>query len=259
MKLDLRNVTRRKVLKNSEDQRSGRTREITAVDDVSFSVKESEVFTIIGPSGAGKTTLLRLINRLEEPTSGIILFNDHAVDDFDVIELRRRVALVSQVPTLFEGNVEANVSYPLTLRKRKADGTRGQMIKYLGLLGLNETFLARHSDQLSEGEKQRICIARALMNEPEVLLLDEPTSALDPTAAQRLLRTVREIRDALGITILMVTHRMEHAREIGDRTLVLVQGKVVEENATEELFLRARHPLTQAFLRGELDSMPGDV
>jgi ABC-type methionine transport system ATPase subunit len=259
MKLDLKGVTRRKTLRDADGKRTGEQREIVALEDVTFAVKESEVFTIIGPSGSGKTTLLRLINRLEEPTSGTIWFNDRAIDEFEVVELRRRVALVAQVPTLFEGNVEANLRYPVELHDKKRDGAREEMTRYVGLLGLNEGFLGRRADQLSEGEKQRICIARALMNEPEVLLLDEPTSALDPTAAHRLLRTVREIRDALRITILMVTHRMEHAREVGDRTLLLVAGKVVEENTTAELFANPREELTRAFLRGELDSKEAGV
>jgi putative ABC transport system ATP-binding protein len=256
MKLVLENVTRRKWLKNSDGKRSGPAQEIVALQGVSFKVAESEIFTIIGPSGSGKTTLLRLINRLEEPTSGKIAFNGRPIEELDVIDLRRRVALVSQVPTMFDGSIETNLCYPLRLGKRKGCDAREHMVKNLGLVGLTEAFLARQGEQLSEGEKQRVCIARALMNKPEMLLLDEPTASLDPSATQRLLRTVREIRNALAITILMVTHQMEHAREVGDRTLLLVEGRVVEENVTQELFAHPKNELTQAFLRGELEAKP---
>ena len=161
---------------------------------------------IVGPSGSGKTTLIRLLNRLDDPDEGQVLLDGRDVRDYDVLELRRRVQLVGQVPVPFAGTVRENI------------GTGWE--EALERVGLLTTLGGRPADVLSVGEAQRMCLARALARHPECLVLDEPTSALDTASKAGIERLVRSLADD-GLTVVMVTHDPRQARELADRTLTI--------------------------------------
>jgi putative ABC transport system ATP-binding protein len=158
---------------------------------------------MVGPSGAGKTTLLRLLNRLDDPDGGGVLFDGRDVRELDVLELRRRVQLVGQIPVTFPGSVAANLDGDIALLDR---------------VGLPSTLAPREADRLSVGEAQRLCLARALARQPDVLALDEPTSALDTGSKGGIERLIRSLADD-GLTVVMVTHEPRHATELADHVI----------------------------------------
>ena len=226
------------------------------LDSVSLSIRTGETYGVIGPSGAGKTSLLRLLNGLEDPDDGMILLDGRDIADIDVLELRRRVGTVFQAPALFPATVGENIEYPLTLLGFDSREREARARECLARVGLPEGFWDRPANELSQGEQQRVSIARALANEPEVLLMDEPTSALDPSSSCRTLSLVRSLNERLGVTIVFVTHLMDQAREVCDRALVLIDGRGVEEAETEALFTHPRSELTRLFINGRLG--PGE-
>jgi UDP-glucose/iron transport system ATP-binding protein len=177
---------------------------------------------VVGPSGSGKSTLLRLLNRLADPDAGAISYRDRPLQDRDPLELRREVSLVPQLPSLLEGTVGSNLAYAAGLAGRALDATR-----CLGLAGLGADFAERDVSKLSVGEQQRAMLARALAQEPDVLLLDEPTSALDHAARDAIEATLAELRRELDISLILVSHDPEQARRVADRALRLEQGRVV--------------------------------
>jgi ABC-type proline/glycine betaine transport system ATPase subunit len=176
---------------------------------------------LVGPSGAGKSTLLRLLNRLADPDSGTVLYRGRDVRDCDVLELRREVALVPQLPALLPGTVAENVSYGPRLCGRPC-----QLERALTLAGLDGAFAERAAQQLSVGEQQRVMLARALALEPEVLLLDEPTAALDERSRDAVERTLLELHARVSAALIIVTHDQAQARRLGDRVLVLDGGLI---------------------------------
>ena len=171
---------------------------------------------IVGPSGVGKSTLLRLLNRLADPTVGTIRYRGRDLREHDVLALRRDVGLVPQLPALLEGTVADNVLYGPRLAKRAAD-----VIGSLRLAGLDPTFGPRRADALSVGEQQRVMLARTLALQPSVLLLDEPTAALDDTTTAAIESTLRDLRDRLALSFVLVTHDLDQAARLADRVLVL--------------------------------------
>ncbi len=177
---------------------------------------------IVGPSGAGKSTLLRLLNRLADPDRGTISYHGRPLTELDPLRLRREVSLVPQLPALLAGTVESNLAYAAGLAGKKADAHR-----CLGLAGLDPEFAGRDVAKLSVGEQQRAMLARALAQEPDVLLLDEPTSALDHVARDAIEATLAELRRELEISIVLVSHDPEQARRLGEWVLRLEQGSVV--------------------------------
>ena len=171
---------------------------------------------IVGPSGVGKSTLLRLLNRLADPTVGTVRYRGRDLRENDVLALRRDVALVPQLPALLEGTVADNVLYGPRLAKRAADVARS-----LRLAGLDPAFGPRQADALSVGEQQRVMLARTLALQPSVLLLDEPTAALDNTTTAAIEATLRDLRDRLALSFVLVTHDLDQAARLADRVLVL--------------------------------------
>ena len=167
---------------------------------------------IVGRSGIGKSTLLRLLNRLAEPTCGTVRYRGHDVRELDALALRREVGLMPQLPQLFEGTVEDNVLYGPRLAKRSAD-----VAESLRRAGLDPAFAPRSADALSVGEQQRVMLAMR----PSVLLLDEPTSALDETTRAAIEATLRDLRDRLGLSFVLVTHDRNQATRLAGRVLVL--------------------------------------
>jgi ABC-type phosphate transport system ATPase subunit len=176
---------------------------------------------IAGPSGSGKSTLLRLLNRLADPAEGEVLYGGRDVQDYDVLELRREVGMVPQLPALLDGSVADNVRYGPKLAGREAD-----VPVALTLAGLDESFAERPADRLSVGEQQRVMLARALALEPRVLLLDEPTSALDETSKAAVERTLLDLRERLSLDYVFVTHERAQAERIADRVVWLADGRL---------------------------------
>ena len=187
---------------------------------VTAAFRRNEVSTIVGPSGSGKTSLLRCLNRLEAPEGGRVLLDGSDIVSMDPTLLRRRVGMIFQVPLLFPGDVRSNLAYGLN----GLDEHR--MVAGLAAAGLDATFLDRDARALSVGQAQRACIARALVRDPEVLLMDEPTSSLDKDAAARIEALVGTLV-AAGLSIVLVTHDLAQAKRVGTRALLLVDGRIV--------------------------------
>ena len=184
---------------------------------------DSGATCVAGPSGSGKSTLLRLLNRLADASEGEILYRGRDVRDYDVLELRREVGLVPQLPALLEGTVADNVEYGPRLAGREADVPAA-----LTLAGLDESFAERPATRLSVGEQQRVMIARALALEPRVLLLDEPTSALDERSKDAVERTLLDLRERLALDYVFVTHERAQAERIADRVVWIADGRLSE-------------------------------
>jgi tungstate transport system ATP-binding protein len=218
-------------------------------------VHRGEVLALVGPSGAGKSTLLRLLNFLEPPSTGTLHYRDGSGEArFDAVHpmslsLRRRVTTVFQRPILLNRNVHANVRFGLRLRGR--GDAEGRVQAALDQVGLGD--LARQKARtLSGGEAQRVSLARAMVLEPDVLLLDEPTANLDPYNVGLIEEIVRSLNERRGTTLVLVTHNVFQARRLADRVGLLLEGRVVEIAETAEFFESPRDPRTAAFVRGEM-------
>jgi UDP-glucose/iron transport system ATP-binding protein len=194
------------------------------LEDVSFAVERGRALTLMGPSGSGKSSLLRCLNRLVEPTSGTVRFDGRDIQSIEPRHLRRQVALVMQTPVLFEGTVRDN----LRVRPAGASGdfSEGRLGVALAEVGLELDLLDRDAAMLSGGEKQRVTIARALLRDPQALLLDEPTSALDPPNALLVVETISRLCLARSLSIVAVTHQPDLVRRLGGGLLYLVRGRV---------------------------------
>ena len=232
-----------------------------ALDDVSVDVNKGDVMVVIGPSGSGKSTLLRSLNLLETPDSGEIIFHniDITKDEFinkqgktekvDINLHRQKMGMVFQHFNLFPHKtiLDNMILAPVkVLNVDKEEATRKAMalLKRVGLEDRANAFPI----QLSGGQKQRIAIVRALMMEPEVMLFDEPTSALDPEMVGEVLEVMKELAQG-GMTMVVVTHEMGFAREVGNRVLFMADGKIVEEGTPEQIFGNPSHPRLQDFLK----------
>ena len=233
----------------------------TVLTDVALTVEKGEILIVIGPSGSGKTTLLRCIHCLEHPDRGRIVLDGVPFGRGDgagtwrpdppreLDAKRRRVGFVFQRFNLF-ANLTAldNVSIgPRRVLGLPAAEARARAAALLGRLGLTE-HAAKLPSQLSGGQQQRVAIARALSMEPLLMLFDEPTSALDPELVDEVLQTMRQLARS-GMTMIVVTHELDFAREVGDRVLFMDGGRLVEEGRPEEVFSRPREERTRAFLR----------
>ena len=186
--------------------------------------------SVVGPSGAGKSTLLRLLNRLADPDSGTIAYNRRPLTEYDPLKLRREVSLVPQLPALLEGSVGNNVDYAACLAGCEPDCERS-----LGLAGLDASFADRDVNKLSVGEQQRAMLARALAQNPQVLLLDEPTSALDEATRDAVEQTLAHLRREIDVSIVLVSHDPAQARRLGDWVLPLEAGHLAEAGPVERV------------------------
>ncbi len=216
---------------------------VEVLKNVSFNLHEKEVLVIVGPSGAGKSTLIRCINRLEEPTTGEIIFNGNKIDNkIDYNKLREKIGMVFQKFNLFlHLTAIQNITLPLKIVKRKSEKEAYNIaIEYLTKVGLKDR--ANHYPiQLSGGEQQRVAIARALSLEPKIMLFDEPTSSIDIELIKDVLDVVKNLAKE-GMTMIVVSHEMGFAKEVGDRILFMDKGEIVEENNPEDFF---RNPNTE--------------
>ena len=218
--------------------------------DISFSVQSGEVVTIIGSSGSGKSTLLRCVNLLEKPTSGEILYNGKNIldDDTNIYEYRTHLGMVFQQFNLFNNlNVLENCTVgPIKVLKKSKEEAEKIAKSFLEKVGMS-AYLNARPRQLSGGQKQRVAIARALSMQPAVLLFDEPTSALDPEMVNEVLEIMKSLAHT-GLTMIIVTHEMEFARDVSDRVIFMDKGVIAEEGTAEQIFTNPQKERTKEFL-----------
>ena len=223
----------------------------TAVNDVNFSIEKGEIFGIIGYSGAGKSTMIRLLNGLEKPTTGSVIVNGEniaAISGKKLRAARQKISMVFQhFNLLWSRTVEENIAFPLEIAgvppKERAQRVE-KLIQLVGLVGREKAY----PSQLSGGQKQRVGIARALANNPEVLLCDEATSALDPETTDSILELLLDINKQLGLTIVLITHEMHVIRKICHRVAVMEAGKVVEQGEVLHVFQNPQADVTKKFV-----------
>ena len=213
-------------------------------------IKKGEVVVIIGPSGSGKSTFLRCLNLLEEPTSGEIIFEGKNITDKnnDINKTREKMGMVFQHFNLFpHKTVLENITLaPIKVKKLSAEEANKKALELLKLIGLEDKKDA-YPSSLSGGQKQRIAIARSLAMEPDVLLFDEPTSALDPEMVGEVLNVMKDLAKK-GMTMVVVTHEIGFAREVGDRILFIDGGKILEEGTPEDVLNNPKNDRTKDFL-----------
>jgi glutamine transport system ATP-binding protein len=231
--------------------------ELEVLRDINVNVQEGEVICIIGPSGSGKSTLLRCINQLEIPTGGKILYKNQDVMDekqMALRDLREEVGMVFQRFNLFPmKNVLHNITLAPTLTKKMNKlEAKEKAMELLDKVGLKEKANAMPST-LSGGQQQRVAIARALAMEPVALLFDEPTSALDPELVGDVLEVMKTLARE-GMTMIVVTHEMEFAREVADRVIFMAEGYIVEEGKPEDIFTNPTNDRTKSFLSRVLNN-----
>jgi D-methionine transport system ATP-binding protein len=225
---------------------------VTAVDNISLQIQEGEIFGIIGYSGAGKSSLIRLLNGLEKPTSGKVLVAGRDMGTIKGKELRQarqEIGMIFQhFNLLWSRTVRENIAFPLEIagipkeeRMKRVD----ELIQLVGLEGRENAY----PSQLSGGQKQRVGIARALANNPKVLLCDEATSALDPQTTDAILDLLVDINRRLGLTIVLITHEMHVIRKICDRVAVMENGKIVELGEVLQVFRKPQQPITKRFVQ----------
>ena len=223
---------------------------VVALDNVSTGIKSGEVVVIIGPSGSGKSTFLRSLNLLEVPTSGEVIFEGKEITDpkTDINIHRRKMGMVFQQFNLFPHmNILDNLTLgPVKLLKKSKAEAEKNALELLDRVGLKDRADA-YPSQLSGGQKQRVAIVRALCMNPDVMLFDEPTSALDPEMVGEVLDVMKSLADG-GMTMVVVTHEMRFAREVGKRVIFMADGAIVEEGTPSEIFDNPKNERTKAFL-----------
>lgn len=229
---------------------------VKAINGLTLEVDDGEIFGIIGPSGAGKSTLIRMLNLLELPTSGKININGTnltALSSQNLRSARQKIGMIFQNFNLLSSRtVLGNVSFPLEiagLRKKERKKKAEELVELVGLSDRANHYPA----QLSGGQKQRVGIARALANDPDLLLSDEATSSLDPESTKSILELLEKIRDKMNLTIILITHEMGVIKDICDRVAVLEAGKVIEEGSVIDIFSQPQQPLTKKFISAVID------
>jgi len=229
---------------------TSRGQTVRAVDDVSFEVGAGELYVLIGPSGSGKTTTMRMINRLETPTDGRIVVDGRDITTMDVVELRRGIGYVIQQGGLFPHfTVADNVAVVPRLRGWSRQKRRQRACDLLALVGLPpEQFADRYPRQLSGGQQQRVGVARALAADPPIILMDEPFGAVDPITRKQLQRELRRIQAEVRKTIVFVTHDIAEAFLLGDRIVLMSEGRVVQNSTPADLLRHPSDPFVTAFI-----------
>lgn len=224
--------------------------QLEVLKDINLEIKDGQKIAIIGSSGSGKSTLLRLLNGLETPDDGVILFNDTNILDqhFDWSSHRKKVGMIFQSFNLFDHlNVldNCNIGQIKVLKRSKAEAEKISL-QYLDKVGMKQ-FAKANVNTISGGQKQRVAIARALCMNPDVLLFDEPTSALDPQMVEEVLEVIQDLATS-GLTMIIVTHEMQFAYDVADYVYYMKDGYIVEHNTPENLFNNPQEDSTKAFL-----------
>lgn len=224
--------------------------DITPLKDVNATINKGDVITIIGPSGTGKTTLIRCINRLDDATSGEIIFHEKNIydEDYNIVDVRKKIGMIFQSYTLFNNlNVIENLTVaPINIYKINKDEAyekARELLKRFSLIDKENNY----PHELSGGQKQRVAILRAIMVEPEILLFDEPTSALDPTMVDEVISVINDLNKK-GLTMLIVTHDLNFARKVSTRVFYMDEGIVYEEGTPEEIFDNPKKEKTKNFI-----------
>ena len=233
--------------------------QVHALHDVTLTVKDGEIFGIIGLSGAGKSTLVRCINLLERPTSGTVTVDGKeltAMDRKALLQVRRSIGMIFQSFNLLEQRtVLQNICYPLEIAGWKKKDAAGRARELLALVGLSDK-AAAYPSQLSGGQKQRVAIARALAPNPRYILCDEATSALDPTTTQSILALLKEINRNLGVTIVVITHEMRVIDQICDRVAVIDHGRIAEMGPVSQVFINPQSAIAKELILPSAASAP---
>ena len=242
------------------------SKELLAVNNVNLDIGQGDIYGIMGLSGAGKSTLIRLLNRLEEPTSGEILVKQEIVDKKNntitgyeyknilkfnmkmLRQYRKKTGMIFQHFNLLNSrSVAENVAFPLEISKWKKKDIEKRVDELLEIVGLSDK-KQNYPEQLSGGQKQRVAIARALANNPKILLSDEATSALDPRTTTSILELLKDINKKFGITIILITHQMEVIKKICNKTAIMSDGRIIEKGETKEIFLNPKTDLAKEFV-----------
>ncbi|WP_102345226.1 amino acid ABC transporter ATP-binding protein [Bacillus sp. Marseille-P3661] len=223
---------------------------LEVLKDINAVIEEREVLCVIGPSGSGKSTFLRCLNKIEEITDGHVIVNGHDLVDpkVDINKVRQEVGMVFQHFNLFPHKtvLENIILSPMKVLGQSKEEATATALDLLDKVGLKDKANV-YPDSLSGGQKQRVAIARALAMKPKVMLFDEPTSALDPEVVGEVLEVMKQLAKE-GMTMVVVTHEMGFAREVGDRVIFMDAGYIIEENKPHELFNNPQHERTKAFL-----------
>lgn len=229
---------------------------VEAVKDVSFEVREGEIYGLIGLSGAGKSTLVRCLNLLERPDEGRVLFEGEdmtAMNEKTLNDKRKEIGMIFQHFNLFhQRTVYENIAFPLSRLGKSSSEIDARVKELLAYVDLSDKKDA-YPSEISGGQKQRVAIARALATRPELLLSDEGTSALDPRTTADILDLLKKSAKELGLTIVLITHQMEVAKKICDRIAVMEEGRIIEEGSVQDLFLRPKMRLTKELVERTVD------
>ncbi|MED4905739.1 methionine ABC transporter ATP-binding protein [Parageobacillus thermoglucosidasius] len=242
-------------IKNVTKIYSTKKKQVVGVDNISLTIQDGEIFGIIGYSGAGKSTLLRCLNLLERPTSGQVIIDGvdlTSLNDKQLRQARLKIGMIFQHFYLVSSKtVFENVAFALKAAKKPKEEIEKRVNELLEMVGLSDKRDA-YPSQLSGGQKQRVGIARALANDPTVLLCDEATSALDPSTTKSILALLKKINRELGITIVLITHEMEVVKEICDRVAVMQNGRIIELGTVYDIFTNPQEELTKSFINSVL-------
>jgi ABC-type metal ion transport system, ATPase component len=226
--------------------------DIIACDDINLKIDDGVIFGVIGYSGAGKSTLVRIINQLEKQTQGEVIIDGEDISKLSHDELRQKRMKIGMIfqhfNLLWSRTVQKNIELPLEIAgipKEERIKKAKELIQLVGLEGRENAY----PSELSGGQKQRVGIARALANDPSILLCDEATSALDPDTTEQILELLKKINKQLGITIVMITHQMEVVQKICHHIAVMSEGRIVEEGNVKDIFGSPKHQVTRRFVR----------
>lgn len=250
-------------IKNLTKIYTGTSHEVLALNDVSLEVERGEIFGIIGLSGAGKSTLIRCINMLEKPTNGTIIVDGQNLTDLNsntLREARQKIGMIFQQFNLLSSRtVFDNIMFPLEIAKLPHNEAKAKVNELLELVGLTDKAQV-YPAQLSGGQKQRVGIARALANNPKILLSDEATSALDPETTRSILKLLKDINKQLNLTILLITHDMNVIKQVCDRVAVIDDSKIVEVGDVLTVFSNPGTPTSRSFINALVkNEVPDDL
>ena len=222
-----------------------------ALDDINLSIKDGEIFGIVGQSGAGKSTLIRCVNMLEPPTSGEVIIDGKDMTKLSKAQLReerKKIGMIFQhFNLLSSATVYDNIAFPLRLVGTDESTIKAKVEELLGVVGLASK-AHQYPSQLSGGQKQRVGIARALASDPKVLLCDEATSALDPQTTKAILSLIQDINKKLGLTVVVITHEMQVIKDICDKVAVIDKGVIAEQGTVFDIFTNPQQPITKEFI-----------